>query len=434
MHLNSRENLKSLWADKALPAPQTEVLHNDIDVDVIVIGAGYTGISSALHLAKAGKKVAVLEAREIGHGGSGTNNGMLIPALVSAYPNGLKKHFGAERGERFAALVAGCASEAFNVIRKFNIDCNAVQGGWVQPAHSPGRAKLAHARFEEWQSVGAHVSYLDKKEITDLTGSPLYHGGWLASDGGHVNPLSLIRGLAGVAIAHKVQIHTQSAAISVKEQGSHWIVSTKNAKARANQIIVATDAYTEDLFPQFSRSFVPVNSWQLATKPLPEKTIRSILKNNVALSDSHGDLHFAHLTEDNRLISGGKLFFEHQMEKRMKAYTAKRIHKMFPTIDPEVQFDYLWNGTVGITVDSIPRLHQLAPGMIGVIGYSGRGVALGISMGRILAEATLGKCDIADLALPLTPIKPLPIHGLVKRVARLKLLYFRWKDSQEVRV
>ena len=93
MHSNSWENLKSLWADKALPAPQTEVLFDDIDVDVIVIGAGYTGISSALHLAKAGKKEAVLEAREIAQGRSGNNIGMLIPALVSAYPNGLKKHF-----------------------------------------------------------------------------------------------------------------------------------------------------------------------------------------------------------------------------------------------------------------------------------------------------------------------------------------------------
>lgn len=434
MSLEYEHNMKPLWLDTSNAAPTTRVLTDDLEADVLIIGAGNTGISSAIHLAKAGKKVVVLEAKEIGHGGSGTNNGMLIPALSSAYPNELRNRFGVERGERFAKLIAGCAQEAFQLIRSLNIKCEAVQNGWVQPAHSPGRAKLAQARFEQWQALGANVAYLDQAQVSDITGSRLYYGGWFAAEGGHVNPLSLIRGLADAAIKQGVQIYTQSPVLSVTQTNAHWVVATQHAKVNAHQIILATDAYSGDLFPNIPRSFVAVKSWQLATTPLPEHVTHALLKNNIALSDSHADLHFAHLTSDNRLISGGKLFFEYNAQQRMKNYTAKRICKMFPAIPANIQFDYVWNGLVGITVDFTPRLHQLAPGVLTVMGYSGRGAALGISMGRILAEATLGQRHVDDLDIPLTQVKPIPCHTILKKLAILNLLYYRWKDSREIRV
>jgi glycine/D-amino acid oxidase-like deaminating enzyme len=425
----------SLWAATAAPPPVTAPLEAHKTVDVAIIGAGFTGLSTALHLAEAGRSVVVLEAFGIGHGGSGRNNGMVIPALSRAYPEGLRARFGAERGNRFARLIGNSAHEAFALIRRLGIDCDAVQGGWIQPAHSPGRAKLVHNRYEQWQALGFDVEYLDETAVRKRVGSPLYHAGWLAKSGGHVHPLKLVRGLAQAALAAGAQIHTRSPALTVRGGTHHsaWEISTEQGKVSAGRVIVATNAYTDNLFPPLRRSFVATRSSQVATAPLPPEVIARVLKGGLASSDTHGDLYFAHPTPDNRIVTGGKLFFNSNWEARLRTHVAERLARLFPAMGPGVQFDYVWHGDVAITVDFNPRLNQLAPGILAVAGYSGRGVALSIALGQRLAEAAQDIRAADDLDIPLTPVAPIPLHALVAPLSRFELLRYRLNDRREVR-
>ncbi|RIX49761.1 MAG: FAD-binding oxidoreductase [Rhodocyclales bacterium GT-UBC] len=424
-------SLPSLWSATALPPPATTHLEASVDADVVIIGAGYAGLSAALHLAEKGRQAVVLEAGEIGHGGAGRNNGMVIPTLSRAFPDDLRARFGNERGERMARLIGRSASFTFDLIRRHDIDCDAVQTGWTQPAHSPGRARLARKRFEQWQALGADVAYLDREEISALSGSQLYHGGWLAKTGGHLNPLKYVRGLATAALRSGARIFTQSPATAVKADAQGWRVETPRGAVRAGQVIVATDAYADQLFPQLRKSVVPVRFFQQATEPLPPEVLAKVLPGKQALSDTHADMRFARPTVDGRIVSGGTLVFKHDWKNRLESHTRQRLHEVFPAIRPDIKFDYVWDGHVAMTTDFLPRLHELATGIVTVTGYNGRGVALATQSGQLLAEAALGRAA-DDLDLPLTPLRTIPLHGVVKRVASLELLRYRWRDTREV--
>ncbi len=433
MAIDLSQSPASLWSVTAPPGPQTSPLDGSRGVDVAVIGGGYAGLSTALHVAQAGKSVAVLEAVDIGHGGAGTNNGQVIPALTRANPADLRQRFGEQRGNRLARLIAESAAFTFDLIRKHGIACDAEQTGWVQPAHSPGRAVLSRRRYEQWAELGADVAYLDGEQVGALTGAAIYHGGLLARTGGHVNPLGLVRGLAGAALRAGAEIFTRSPVLSVAPQGDGWRLKTPGGAVVAGKVVVATDAYADELFPALRRSIVPVRSYQMATQALPPELLSRILPLNHALSDSHRDLYFFHATRDRRIVTGGALALNVQWQSRLDRRIGERLRSVFPILGGDVRFDYRWYGDVAITTNFLPHFHRVAPGIVTVIGYNGRGLALAAAAGRVLAQAALGH-DPDDLDLPLTPLATIPLQGLARRFSRIELLRYRWLDRREVRV
>ena len=179
----------NLWTHTAPAAPDCPRLEEDLTADVVVIGAGFTGLSTALHLREAGANVIVLEAEEPGFGASGRNNGQVIPAYVRHNPDDVERLFGEERGKRLNDWVADSADLVFSLIAKHGIQCEAAQNGWLQPAHRPSRMKGVIAKQSQWAARGAPARLLDKDEMEALTGSPAYHGGWLHERGGHIQPL-----------------------------------------------------------------------------------------------------------------------------------------------------------------------------------------------------------------------------------------------------
>ena len=419
----------SVWAATAPLPIETYPLEENISTEVVIIGGGYTGLSTALHLVPNICPV-VLEASDIGYGASGRNNGLVIPTLSKADPEEIIGTFGQEKGEQTIALIRDSASLVFDLIRKHKMENAGEQNGWIQPAHSPGRMQLVEKRVREWGDRGLKVDLLDREQLEKMTGSKSWFGGWVAHDGGTVHPMAYVRGMAKAAVDLGAKIFTKSPALSLMRENDKWIVRTKNGSVKASRVVLATNAYTDDLWPKLRRTIVPVKTWQMATQPLSDNVRKTILPGRHGLSDTRGDLEFARYDWDGRLVSGASLIFDINSEERLKGHVGKRLRKNFPQIG-DIEWEFIWSGFLSMTTDYLPRLHVLAPGVFTWLGCNGRGVALSTAMGTVLADLVRGQ-SIKDAPLPVTDLKTVPGHGLVARFARTNLLSRRISDRKEL--
>src|SRR5712675_3773889 len=424
---------ESLWAAVTPTGPDLPELLGTAEADVVVIGAVFTGLSTTLHLCEAGVDVAVVEAVEPGWGASGRNNGQVIPTLSRPDPESIVAKHGAA-GERFVALLRDSASVLFDVARRYQIQAEQEQAGWVQPVHSPGRIKIAERRVRQWSKFGASVELLSRDQTRHMLGSDAWFGGFWNKTGGHINPLALSRGLARVVLDRGGRIYARSPAASFERTGNRWVVKTDKGQISGRALIVATNAYTgefsKSLLPAIAHEVMPVLSWQMATQPLSDDVRKSIIPGRQAMSDTHGELYFARYDARNRLVTGGAVIGPGNKAERLKLRVAERLRRLWPRIR-QVNFDYVWNGYVGMTTDFLPRIHRLGPDAYGWTGCNGRAVALSIALGNELSKAVRGVSE-SDLALPFTQAVPIPAHGLLRKLAPLMLLVYRRRDAREM--
>src|SRR6202165_1017768 len=219
----------SLWAAMTPPGPDLPELVGTAEADVIVIGGGFTGLSTALHLREAGVGVAIVEAMGAGWGASGRNNGQVIPTLSRPDPDDIIARHGAA-GERFVALLRDSASVLFDIVRRYQIQAEQEQAGWVQPVHSPGRIKIAERRVRQWSKFGASVELLSRDQTRQILGSDAWYGGFWNKTGGHINPLALARGLARVVLHQGGSIFPRSPVISFERVNNRWVVKTEKGQ------------------------------------------------------------------------------------------------------------------------------------------------------------------------------------------------------------
>ena len=423
----------SLWSAVTPPGPLCPPLAGDASADAVVIGAGFTGLSTALNLRKAGVDVVVLEAAEPGWGASGRNNGQVIPTLTRPDPDDIEARHG-DAGARFVGLLRDCASILFDTVREHGIEAEAEQTGWVQPVHSPGRIAIAERRHRQWSARGAPVELLDAGQVRQMLGSDAWYGGFWNRSGGHVNPLALARGLAKAAIDAGARIHGQTPALDYYHRGGHWVVRTPSGELRARALVLATNAYTGEFSTTLDRriahELVPVLSWQMATQPLSDELRSTVIPGRQAMSDTHGDLHFGRFDARNRLVTGGAILLPVDRVGRLKWMIGARLKRLWPQIG-EPRFDYVWNGYVGMTRDFMPRFHRLGPDGWAWAGCNGRAVGLAVALGGEFAKAVRGVPE-SELALPFGEPTPLPLHGLARRAAPLMLIRYRRMDRSEI--
>lgn len=423
----------SLWAAFTPPRPAAAPLEGDARADAVVIGGGFSGLSTALHLRRRGIETMLLEGSEIGWGASGRNNGQVIPTLSAVEPDAFVARFGAV-GERFVRMVGASAQTLFRLVADEGIACEGEQTGWFQPAHSPGRVRLSEKRAAAWRRFGSPAELLDKAAADRLLGSDRWYGGMFNPTGGHVNPLALARGLAAACERRGVVVHERSPAISYRREADGWRVATDKGTVLARVVVLATNAYTDafsaGLEPRIARSIVPITSWQMATEPLDAGIRETVLPGRQAVSDTRADLRYFRYDARNRLISGGSVLGNRNAEERVKANTAARMREAFPQLG-EPRFTHVWNGRIGITYDRYPRIHRLDRDLWSWIGCNGRGVALGVSLGRELAAAIAGD-PLDQLALPVSEPSRMPFQPIARRVAPFVLAWYKRRDHKEI--
>lgn len=420
----------NIWTHTSEPAPDTPPLEGDVQADVAVVGGGFTGLSTALHLAEKGVDVVLVEAEGPGFGASGRNNGQVIPAYVRHNPDDVEREFGQERGKRLNDWVAGSASLVFDLIRKHGIECEAAQNGWLQPAHRPSRMAGVRAKQGQWAARGQPARLLTGEETEALTGSSYYrHGGWIHDTGGHIQPLGYSRGLARAAIAAGARVHGSSPATSLDRRDGKWRVATPKGAVLADAVVLATNGYTGALWPRLRQSIVPLRTFHAATAPMSDNVAKTVLPENHGLSDTRQALWAFRKENGRRLITTAAPMATWGAVNKIRATTKARLEEAFPQIG-EIEIAHIWEGIIAMTPERLPRLHELAGGVYAGMGYSGRGIALATVMGQALAERATGAAADA-VPPPPVPVKTLPMHDVVAPLSRAMIGYYRWKDGRD---
>ena len=418
----------SLWSTTAPPAPSTPSLTTSTQSDVCVIGGGYAGLSTALHLAERGVKTVVLEAKEPGYGGSGRNGGQVIPGLKYD-PDDLEAMFGPERGPRLVAFAGRTADAVFELIAKHRMDVPHVRNGWIQGAHSKASVEETRRRAAQWARRGAPVEVFDKAETDRHLGTTQYLGGWIDRRGGAVQPLTYARGLARAALAAGAVIHGDTRAAKLEREGTRWIVSTdRGAHVSTDRVVMCTNGYADELWPGVRRSVIAPNSYQIATEPLSDNIRKSILPFGQVCSDARKLLLYFRLDDRGRLLLGGRGPFREPRDSSDWAHLEAMLPRLFPQA-AGAAIEYRWCGRVTITRDFLPHLHEPAPGLLIDIGCMGRGVGLQTALGEAMADY-LATGNPEALPMPLQPVRPLPFHGLNKMYFAAAVAWYRFLDRR----
>lgn len=391
---------RCLW-DEGL-APRRDAVPLPSRADVAVVGAGYTGLSAALTLARHGAAVVVLERHRAGWGASGRNGGFVLPgyqpdvmAMVARY--GV---------DRTRALLAG-SLEAIDsleaLIRRESLDCGFSRRGWISLAARPSHLRgLESAAALLRERFGHETVVLGRAELREQVGSDRYHGGLLEPLAGALHPGRLCAGLARAATGAGAQLVEGVEVLGATRAGGAMRVTTSAGPVSAGEVLVATNGYTDAAFPALQRRVVPVGSSVVATAPLDERTAAEILPGDRVMSDTWNLLHYFRLSDDRRLVFGGRAAFTPTTVERTARILERDLRALFPAL-AAVPLEYAWSGSLGVARDRMPHAGRME-GVHYALAYAGHGVALATWLGSRMGDALAGRGTVPELGGGLPPI------------------------------
>jgi glycine/D-amino acid oxidase-like deaminating enzyme len=414
----------ALWPATAREKrPQSDRFEEGLSVEIAIIGGGFAGCSAALAAAESGASVALLEARTIGWGASGRNGGQVIPGL-KLDPLDMEQQYGKQAGAKLAEAAGSAADVVFALIDKHGIDCAPRRGGWVQAAHALTALATVQRRCDQWAARGAPVEKLDAAAVSRLLGTDAYVGGWIDRRAGTLHPLSYCFGLARAARAAGAKLFEETPATSLVRDRDGWLILTPKGTLSARQVIVATDAYSDQLVPHLAQSMILVQSAQVVTEPLSPSLRERLMPNGVCASETRQLAFYFRQSPDGRLMFGGRGAVGDNEQSTFTQALIGAMHRMFPETE-SIPVAFRWSGQVGLTLDGIPHIHEPQSGLLIGFGYNGRGVAMATVMGRWLAEKALRG---AAPPLPVTELAPIAWHRLRRPAIALGITWAWLRD------
>lgn len=382
---------QSWYAATAADAPARPVLAGDHTADVAIVGAGFTGLSAALHLAEAGKSVAVVDAHRAGWGASGRNGGQVGSGQRVEQPE-LEAQFGPDAARAMWEVATQATTLVKDLVRRHHIDC-ALKPGIVHANHRARFDRHSQALVDHMaRHYNTALTYLPPEALRAEVNSPRYSAGVLDPDGAHLHPLNYARGLAAAAEAAGARIFEMSEV----QAASAGLVRTATGTIRADEVLIACNGYLGGLLPEVAARVMPINNFIIATEPLTADQVAGLIPNDVAVADSKFVINYFRLSEDKRLLFGGRESYGYRFPRDIKGFVRKAMVDIFPQT-AGLSVDYGWGGTLAITMNRLPYLRCLQPGLWTAGGYSGHGVALATLSGQIIAEAMAGQMDRFDV-------------------------------------
>jgi glycine/D-amino acid oxidase-like deaminating enzyme len=416
--------MPNLYRDTAELAAPTVPLDGDVRADVVVVGAGFTGLSSALHLAERGAHVVVLEAEEPGWGASGRNGGQVNPGLKHD-PDDVERDFGADLGRRMNALAGGAPAFVFALIKQHGIECEARQNGTLRAAVRAKHAALIRTSVEQLAGRGAPVELVEGAVLQRATGTDRYLAAMWDRRGGDLNPLSFARGLARVAMRAGAAVHGGTPVLGLSRHGDAWRARTATGTVTAEQVVLATNGYTDDLWPKLRRTVVPVFGAMTATARLPNGICEAVMPSRAALYESGTVTVYYRVDQSQRLLIGGRGPMREIDHPSAIPHLMAYAHRLWPAL-AGVAWSHAWGGRLAMTQDQYPHIHEPAPGIIACLGYNGRGVALATTMGGQIAKRILE--SRAEIDMPITNLKTIGLHAFWPLAVRAVIARGRLSD------
>ncbi|MFK7944051.1 MAG: NAD(P)/FAD-dependent oxidoreductase [Paracoccaceae bacterium] len=413
----------SWYADTAGAAEHYHPLDGDTQADVCIVGAGFAGLSAALHLAEQGVSVRVLEANRVGWGASGRNGGQLgigPRADIDVY----ERMVGPNDARKIWDLAISANQLVRDLITHHQIDCD-LSNGYMEAAAKPRHVMELHEFAEHVNDCYDHntIRVIGREEMRALLGTDAYHGGYRDDLGAHLHPLKLARGLAQAAVKAGATIHELTRVTAVHPGR----VETAMGAVTAPHILLACNGYLDGLAPRPQRRMLPINNYVLATEPLGANRARQVNRENLCVSDTRFVLNYFRLTPDNRMLWGGGESYGRTFPVNLKNFVRTRMLEIYPDLS-DVAITHAWGGTLAITGTRMPLFHEMGCDVKTIGGWSGSGIHMATMGGKIAAEAIGGNVHDWEL-LARMPSPAFPGGDWFRMpLLRLAMLWYGLRD------
>lgn len=421
------EHTSSYYAASANPSPERPALQGEVFADVCVVGAGYSGLSTALHLLERGYDVAILESAKVGWGASGRNGGQIVNGLNASLETIQKRY-----GDDFTQFVGGLVSEGGKIIRdrivKYDIQCDLKEKN-VFAAFTEKQIRELEAKKQLWSKFGMNDhEMLDREQIKNHVNTDAYLGGMVDHSGGHMHPLNLALGEAAAIEKLGGKIFENSRVTTTEKTDTGHIVRTANGQLRCKILVFCGNAYLGDASKPLKSRVMPVSTQILATEPLSDELAHRLLPTDTCIEDVRYILDYYRLSADKRLLFGGGTVYGGTDPADIVGKLRPNMLKIFPELS-QTKIDYAWSGNFALSFSRVPQLGRLNDSTYFAHGYSGHGVTGSHLFGRILAEAIDGDLSRFDV-FSSVPWIPFP-GGRLLRVpySTIGSWYYALKDK-----
>jgi len=417
----------SYYCASAEPLESFPSLAGDISCDVCIIGAGYTGLSAALHLAENGHDVVVLDAHRIGWGASGRNGGQLSSGL-RIEQSGLEKMVGNEKARDLWQLGRDANALVKTLVKKHHIDCD-LKPGVLHANHKPRYGVDSCREVDHLKSKYGYdkIRFIAQEEISQMLGTTAYYSGTLDLGAAHLHPLALVFGLARAARSAGVRFFEKTRIDNIAK-GDPAKVSSDNGSVSAKFVIVACNGYLGQLDKGTAKHVMPINSFIIATEPLTNELAGEIIRDDVAVADSKFVINYFRLSSDKRLLFGAGENYSYQFPNDIKSFVRKPMLAIYPQL-ANTKIDFGWGGTLAVTMNRMPYFSKISTNILTAGGYSGEGLGMGIFAGSLMAQLIDGTASKFDLMASI-PSPRFPGGSLAQKpLLAMAMLYYSLRDK-----